>query len=181
VLPPWDYGDEDKPNHIRTWEMDGFKLEMYDTGRRDSRGTTNIAFRLTDGGEVIFQDEDFHPSPMHCDDSDETVAGLLAFLSLKEGDTDSEYFQKYTPRQLEWSGERAEELSMLQMTLEEMAEAEEFRTSDGYTLTKGEDDDGNTVWTDGDHTFKANAVGHPVRDNGDWLEGEPFRNGRPMR
>jgi hypothetical protein len=106
--------------HIRTWESEGFRLDVWNTYCRDARGQDYLAYQLTDGGEVVFQGDDFSGSPMHADDSDETVGGLLGFLSLCPGDTDDEYFDSYTVRQLVWcqSG-RAERLSGLAMELEE--------------------------------------------------------------
>jgi hypothetical protein len=121
VMPEWEFkftGPDDE-RHLRTWAADGFVLEMYSTNKTDDRGQTVIAYRLTDRGEVIFQEHDFCGSPMHADDSDQSVAALLGFLSLKPGDTDREYFDKYTPRQKEWCRERGEELGMHAHDLEE--------------------------------------------------------------
>lgn len=104
---------------LREWESDGFRLTMWDTHRRDRRGQTRIGYELYDGPQLVFSGEDFSGSPMHADDADATVAGLLCFLSLRPGDTDREYFDDYTPEQLEWcqSG-RAEFLSCLASELE---------------------------------------------------------------
>lgn len=62
---------------------------------------------------------------MHADDSRETVAGLLHFLALRPGDTDRDYFDSYTPAQLEWCDAHGEELAMLAMEMEELAEDSE--------------------------------------------------------
>jgi hypothetical protein len=40
---------------------------------------------------------------LHADDSLETVASLLTFLTLRPGDTDADYFAGYTPAQMEWA------------------------------------------------------------------------------
>ena len=40
---------------------------------------------------------------MHSIDSDQAVAALMGFLTLKPGDTDREYFDAYTPEQLAWA------------------------------------------------------------------------------
>ena len=105
---------------IRTWENDGFRLELYDTGEVDGYGKWVLAYRLFDNGNLVFEGHDFHCPPLYAVDSDWTVSGLLAFLSLRPGDTDSEYFDGYSPEQLGWveSG-RAEELGYLQAELEE--------------------------------------------------------------
>lgn len=114
---------------IREWDSDGFKLILWDTYRSNRRGgmgagRTYLGYELWDNGRLIFSGEDFSGSPMNADDSDETVANLLGFLSCGKGDTDSEYFDSYTPEQLEWrDSDRREVLSMLQYDLEESCEA----------------------------------------------------------
>jgi hypothetical protein len=105
---------------IRVFISGGFTLRMWDTFTRDSRGQTVLAYELKDGRTVVFSGEDFAGSPMHADDSIETVASLLSFLSLKPGDTDREYFDSYTPEQMQWcTGGRADDLSMIAMELED--------------------------------------------------------------
>jgi hypothetical protein len=105
--------------HIRTWEQAGFRVELFDT-----YGKSALGYEFYDNGALIFEGEDFHASPLHAIDGDETVGGLLAFLSLRSGDTDPEWFEGYTPEQMAWveSG-RAEELGYLQSELEEGAGA----------------------------------------------------------
>jgi hypothetical protein len=113
-IPPASYGDL-----IRTWEEDGFRVDLYDTGRVDAHGRTDLAYRFWDGNELLFEGEDFANSPQHATDSDQTLGGLLFFLSIQPGDTDDEYFRNYTPRQMEWArSRRAEELSLLSSRLE---------------------------------------------------------------
>jgi hypothetical protein len=60
---------------------------------------------------LLFEGEAFAGSPLHADDSDATVAALLAFLTLRPGDTDSEYFDGYSPAQLHFAERHAEVLS----------------------------------------------------------------------
>lgn len=104
---------------LTVWRDNGFILLMWDTHRQDWRGQTVIGFKLWDNGKLIFNDEGFAGSPLHADDSIETVAGLLAFLSLQLGDTDTEYFDDYTPTQLAWlQTGRAEGLAALVYDLE---------------------------------------------------------------
>jgi hypothetical protein len=105
--------------HIRTWQTGRFRLDIYDTGRRDWRGQSKLAYEFRDSDRLIFQGEDFAGSPLHTDDSAQTVATLLSFLSLRPGDTDREYFASYTPEQLEWAQASGEELSWLATELEE--------------------------------------------------------------
>lgn len=60
---------------------------------------------------VLFEGEDLGCSPMHAIDSDESVAALMGFLTLRPGDTDAEYFENYTPEQMEFCQQHAESLS----------------------------------------------------------------------
>ena len=103
-------------------EGPAFVLTMWATDKTDGRGQTWIAYRLTqvpirDPGAtcrilptVIFQAADFCGSPMNADDSDETVAGLMGFLTLRPSDTDAEYFEAYTAKQLAFRDMYAEDL-----------------------------------------------------------------------
>lgn len=94
-----------------------FTLTMRDSGKVDSRGVTRIAYRLTmrepgaKRGVVVFDGADYSGSPMHADDSDENVHGLMGFLTLRPGDTDAEYFISYTPDQLAYAINHGEALS----------------------------------------------------------------------
>jgi hypothetical protein len=76
-------------------EQIGYSLEMHD------KQTT-----------LLFEGSDFGPSPMHSVDGDDAVKALMNFLTLRLGDTDSEYFANYTPAQLEFCTLHAEMLSM---------------------------------------------------------------------
>jgi hypothetical protein len=98
------------------------ELTLWDSGSADWRGQTQIAYQLdaTENGqtETIFEGSDFAGSPLHADDSDATVGALLSFLSLRPGDTDAEYFESYTERQLEFADSYGDALSMWAMELE---------------------------------------------------------------
>ena len=97
--------------HLRTWSANGFRLELFDTYRTDSYGKCVLAFKFYHDDELIFEGDDFHASPLHAIDSDQTVGGLLNFLSLRPGDTDQEYFEGYSTRQMEWCRAHGEALS----------------------------------------------------------------------
>jgi hypothetical protein len=103
--------------HIAEWESDGFRLDLYDTGRVDRRGQTILAYDFWDGDALIFQGSDFAGSPLHADDSPATIGTLLGWLSLRPGDTDKDYFADYTPAQLAWCQERGELLGILAQEL----------------------------------------------------------------
>jgi hypothetical protein len=105
---------------LRAVKFDGYTLETWTTGKYDRRGQSEIAYRLTHpSGWVIFDARDFHGSPLHADDSDETMRALIGFLTLRPGDTDAEYFAGYTARQLEWAEAEAEYLSLWSMSPED--------------------------------------------------------------
>lgn len=89
-----------------------FTLVMWDAHARDERGQTVIGYRLSDNYVgTIFEGEDFAGSPMHADDSDSAVAALMGFLTLRPGDTDEDYFAKYTDSQLGFAYSHAERLA----------------------------------------------------------------------
>lgn len=101
-----------------------FRLKVWDTYRTDHYGKSILGYRLSMGERqhlnvvnnpavwtVLFEGEDFGSSPMHAIDSDETIAALMSFLTLRPGDTDSEYFDDYTPAQLDYCAQHAEALS----------------------------------------------------------------------
>lgn len=61
---------------------------------------------------VLFSAADFRPSPMHSVDGDDAVKALMSFLTLRPGDTDREYFDNYSPEQMEYCQAHAETLSI---------------------------------------------------------------------
>ena len=75
------------------WQV-GYRLTMRENGK----------------SKTIFCGEDFGCSPLHAIDSDACVKDLMGFLTLRPGDTDREYFENYTPEQLEYCEKHAEAL-----------------------------------------------------------------------
>ncbi len=97
---------------LRHVEIDGrYRLLLWDTNRRDRYGksTLGYAFSRIGESEPIFSAEDYHVPG--CVDDDAAVRGLLGFLTLRGGDTDSDYFANYTERQWAFSRGDAEEIS----------------------------------------------------------------------
>lgn len=98
--------------HVRLEHHPEVVVRLYETYDRAPTGQQKLAYRLTHGGETIFEGEDYGCSPRNPIDSDEALRGLMGFLTLRPGDTDPEYFEGYTPRQLEWAETHGEELSL---------------------------------------------------------------------
>ena len=101
-----------------------FRLRVWDTCKTDHLGKCILGYRLSIGAKhdqnvlgnpavwtVLFEGEDFGCSPLHAIDSDETMAGIMGFLTLRHGDTDREYFDGYTPEQLDFCSQHAEVLA----------------------------------------------------------------------
>jgi hypothetical protein len=51
-------------------------------------------------GQVLFSGSDFFVSPLYKPESKKCAIALLGFLTLQSGDTDSDYFDDYTPEQM---------------------------------------------------------------------------------
>jgi hypothetical protein len=90
----------------------GYVLMLWDTHNVDQMGKSILgyAFYAPGDDEPLFEGEDYGASPMHAIDSDESVRGLIGFLTLRPGDTDREYFSGYTERQLDFARGDAEGL-----------------------------------------------------------------------
>lgn len=99
--------------HLRTVHLNGYELTTWDTYRTDHFGKSILGYRLTNpSGLILFEAEDFGCSPLHPIDSDESLRGILTFLCLRPGDTDAEYFENYTPEQMDFANGDAESLSL---------------------------------------------------------------------
>lgn len=106
---------------MRSWEQDGFLVELYETGHTqfERYGHTSVGYRLYDvdfsretgNGDPIFEGTDYGIPAGSVIDNLAAVNGIVGFLSCRPGDTDNEYFEGYTERQLTWVSARAEELS----------------------------------------------------------------------
>jgi hypothetical protein len=70
-------------------------------------------YEMYDNGILIFSGSDFGSVCTNGRPEKEHAIGLMAFLSLKDGDTDPEYFAKYTPEQIAWRDARAEEVQCI--------------------------------------------------------------------
>jgi len=99
---------------LRHVEIDGrYALLLWDTYRTRQYGGSYLGYSFgPKGGEPIFTGEDYGCAPGHAIDSDDAVRGLLGFLTLRIGDTDSEYFASYTEAQHAFASGDAEYLSL---------------------------------------------------------------------
>jgi hypothetical protein len=115
--------DAEEREPLLTWEREGFRLSVWYDGY-DSfwRDRVRLAYRLWDGDALIFEDNDFG-TPLASDDP-RNIAALLGFLSQRPGDTDPEYFERYTDAQRVWMDRRAEDLAAIVAELEEQSEVE---------------------------------------------------------
>lgn len=112
-------GSEKVVRFYKTSEGD-YSLEMWEFGKGFGGERVYVEYALKGpDGKVIFSGNDFSPGSWIAWDSDKAAGALLGSLTLGKGDTDSEYFDLYTPEQIEWrdSGPR-EELAIWGMELE---------------------------------------------------------------
>lgn len=107
---------EDDYNLLRDIDIDGYRLRLWDNGSQANTGQHQLRYAFEDPkGNMLFSGDDYGVSPMHSIDSDEAVRGLLGFLTLRPGDTDSEYFEDYTEEQMDFADADAENMSMYSM------------------------------------------------------------------
>lgn len=94
-----------------------FTLTLTHTGRTGEYGKDRIAYKLTmrepnARAVTLFEGDDLF---LHIreDDASDAVRGCMGFLTLREGDVESEYFERhaYGPLQLAYRDAHAEALS----------------------------------------------------------------------
>jgi hypothetical protein len=89
---------------MRKYKFENYSLFLQATDKQDSYGHILVKYKfITPKKEVLFEGDDFGASPLHEPESRESAIALLGFLTLRKGDTDEEYFDNYTPAQLEFS------------------------------------------------------------------------------
>jgi len=105
----------------RYFYYDGHQLRLHLADTFSKRIGTSpkrmVAYRLRDRdtGKIIFEAADYDPSPFYEDRlSAASARELIGFLCLRPGDTDDEFFEKYTPEQLAWAKQHGENYSMYQ-------------------------------------------------------------------
>lgn len=91
-----------------------FTLQLFDAERTDDRGAYGVCFRLLMAGKPLFEAMTSKGAfyGHSAVDSDEAIKGVMSFLTLKPGDTDDDYFNRYTKRQRFYCEKYAEALSL---------------------------------------------------------------------
>lgn len=96
------------PHRLELWKL---AVVMRSRGRDQVQVSERVGYRFYTGDRLIFEGVDFF-TPLGMTRDMRRVAGeLLCFLTLREGDTDADYFDDYTPAQLAWRDYYAEDLS----------------------------------------------------------------------
>jgi hypothetical protein len=116
---------------LRTANHADFRVDLWDTGDRPPGGHVELAYRLcvADGARwvLVFSGEGFGAPPAHDLDSDAVLAAIVGFFSLRPGDTDADYFDRYTRSQLAFAEECGEELALWAAELEQDGEGKSRR------------------------------------------------------
>jgi hypothetical protein len=91
-----------------------FTLHLYDINATDSAGRYGVGFEFKMGRTVLFSalTAEVCAYGHHSVDGDDAVKNVMGWITLKPGDTDSEFFANYTPEQLEFAAAHAETLDM---------------------------------------------------------------------
>jgi hypothetical protein len=113
----YDGGDYTVPGYISARLMAAYDFPTGATlhvgiKTREPDGRIRYRYVLEQDGDVIFDGDDFRTGCWAEVDYAEAARSLLGFLTLREGDTDADYFDRYTPEQLAWRDEYAEGLSI---------------------------------------------------------------------
>jgi hypothetical protein len=125
---------------IATLKIENVTLKLGDVSKwQNGRSYYNYVMLVDD--EVLFTGDDFSPSPMDSCDSLDSVMSLFSMLMIRPGDTDEEYFENYTPKQLEFVINEAEELSLYAYDFEN------FEQGEYLAIKEYEDDYGQPVYT----------------------------------
>jgi hypothetical protein len=132
------------------YESNGYRLLTWDTNRRYETGQSKIGYAFYEPGQdtPLFVGDDMGVAPSDPIDSDGALRGTMSFLTLKPGDTDSDYFDSYTPDQMDFAQTEAEELMWWGM---------ECITEDGHNPCD------YYVFVDVDPDARFDAEGDPVR------------------
>jgi len=88
---------------MQIYTFAGYTMTLEDTGGTGEYGKGRVAYTFSKPtGELLFSGNDLF-TPFRDPEGLECAKTLLTFLTLQPGDIDDEYFDKYTPEQLEWA------------------------------------------------------------------------------
>lgn len=123
---------------LRDVDIDGYRLQLFDKNLPTGKyGHTTLSYKfISPEGKVIFEGDDYGVPRGQAVDSDETVRGLLGFLTIRPGDTDDEYFDNYTEDQLSFANDKGESMSGWGM---DPSEWEDEEANEYYKLKDWED------------------------------------------
>lgn len=100
----------------------GYTLEVWDAQTTAPHGQSQLRYEFrSPAGIILFEGDDYGVAPSNAIDSDAALLGLLSYLTLRDGDTDSEYFERYTPEQRAWSDSSKCEYLQCDVTIAEEA------------------------------------------------------------
>lgn len=113
-------GDYTVPGYISARLMAAYDFDDSHTlhlhaEQRDDEGRIVYSYVLEREGVVIFEGSDFQSGCGAPVDYADAARSLMGFLTLREGDTDADYFDRYTPEQIAWRDEYAEGLGIYGM------------------------------------------------------------------
>lgn len=92
-----------------------------------------LPYEVLKDGKLLFSGDDYSPAPTINIDSVESFLSLLAFISVRPGDTDPEYFTNYTPEQLAWcESSECENITLLINDYENADQYEDLEEKEFY-------------------------------------------------
>ena len=103
----------DDQSLMREWIAGPFRLEPHEPNPWPAGDPTPIGYRFYHDDQLIFEGDDISVPAGQPLDGDQTVRGVLGFLALRPGDVEPDYFAGYTPTQLAWRDQHAEDLQHL--------------------------------------------------------------------
>jgi hypothetical protein len=103
---------------MRKYTFEDYTLTLEWAGVGDY-GKSKVAYWLEKAGEdvPIFEGSDLQVPYSDDPEGPRSAAALLGFLTLQRGDVEDEYFDDYTPRQLEFRDNEAEGVSYWEYAL----------------------------------------------------------------
>jgi hypothetical protein len=96
---------------IRAWEASRYDADG--RPRYPNSNHTRLDCELRYNGQVIFAKGDTYCATPGCIDDDDAKELVTSLFCMKPGDTDSDYFESYTPEQLAWVEQHADALEAL--------------------------------------------------------------------